>query len=84
MRLAEQLITLARSGPGVHSDAYEPINLAETTRLAAAGQVALSLSAPEPASVNGHAASLRILARYLADNAVRYTPRGGHVEIEVR
>lgn len=91
-RLIQQLLTLARSesdgGPG----ASEPVDLAETARLAAADVVELaaargvelSLRAPAAVPVRGDPAALRILARNLADNAVRYTPRGGRVELGVQ
>jgi two-component system, OmpR family, phosphate regulon sensor histidine kinase PhoR len=44
--------------------------------------IALSMSA-EPASVHGSAKDLSILVGNLLDNAVRYTPSGGRVEVEV-
>jgi two-component system OmpR family sensor kinase/two-component system sensor histidine kinase QseC len=90
-RLVEQLLTLARSEPGAVEAARERVDLAETARLSIADVVALAaargveiaLEAPVPVPVWGHAPGLRILVRNLADNAVRYTPGGGQVEIAV-
>lgn len=92
VRLVEQLLTLARNEPGAADATQVAVDMAETTRLAVADVVALagernvelSLNAAEPIAVRGNAASLRILVRNLADNAVRYTPRGGQVELDLR
>jgi two-component system sensor histidine kinase SenX3 len=45
--------------------------------------VRVSVRAPQPATVAGAARDLSLLVRNLIDNAVRYTPTGGAVEIEV-
>ena len=68
------------------------IDLAEVARLAVADVVALaearnievSLDAQGPIPVHGNAPDLRILVRNLADNAIRYTPAGGRVDIALR
>lgn len=91
-RLVEQLLTLARNEPGAVDLTHELIDIAEITRLAVADVVALaqernieiSLRAPVPIPVKGNSAALRILVRNLADNAVRYTPRGGRVDISLQ
>jgi two-component system OmpR family sensor kinase/two-component system sensor histidine kinase QseC len=91
-RLVQQLLTLARSDPDGAPAASAPVDLAETARLAAADVVELaaargtelSLRAPTAVNVRADAAALRILVRNLADNAVRYTPPGGRVELGVR
>jgi two-component system OmpR family sensor kinase/two-component system sensor histidine kinase QseC len=91
-RLVEQLLTLARSEPGGAEAARERVDLAEAARLAASDVVALagsrgielSLDAPTPVPVLGDTTGLRVLARNLVDNAVRYTPRGGRVQVAVQ
>jgi two-component system OmpR family sensor kinase/two-component system sensor histidine kinase QseC len=89
--LVEQLLTLARNEPGARTQAPEPVDLAEAVRLAvaetvgaaAAKQIELTLHADQPVIVPGHADALRILARNLVDNSVRYTPAGGQVQVRV-
>jgi two-component system OmpR family sensor kinase/two-component system sensor histidine kinase QseC len=90
-RLVEQLLALARSdvaaGPDVRS-----LPLAETVRqaMADAGPLAdakgttLELDVDDDVGVQGDAAGLAALARNLVDNAVRYSPEGGHVAVRVR
>jgi two-component system OmpR family sensor kinase/two-component system sensor histidine kinase QseC len=69
--------------------------VAETHTLAVSRGVELSLDAPgadgvsdaaggvSAPSVRGDREALRILVRNLVDNAVRYTPAGGHVEVRI-
>ncbi len=91
-RLVEQLLTLARNEPGAPDLEKTTVDLAETARLATADTVALAhrrqieiaLDAPDPLAVRGNATALRILVRNLIDNAVRYTPPGGCVQVAVR
>ncbi len=89
--LLEQLLTLARAEPGGAEMTLDEVDLAEATRqaaadcvpLAAEGGTEIELDAPQPVAVRGDAAALRILARNLIDNAVRYAGRGGRVQIRV-
>ena len=89
-RLVEQLLALARSEPGAAA-AAQRLDLSELVREAVADTVPLALSrgtqfelsAGQPVWVDGDAAALRVLARNLADNAVRYAPRGARVEVQV-
>jgi len=91
-RLVEQLLTLARSDPTVGTAAFGEIDLAETVRLAVADvvptavarMITLGLDADPKVAVRGDNAALRILARNLVDNAVRYSPIGTRVEVQVR
>jgi two-component system OmpR family sensor kinase/two-component system sensor histidine kinase QseC len=90
-RLVEQLLALARAEPGgaeaalADTDVVEAVRqaMADTIAPAAAAGVELELEAPAPQFAHADAAALRILARNLADNAVRYAGRGGRVRVTV-
>lgn len=89
--LVEQLLALARTEPGGAEAGFAPVDLADVVRQAAADTVALAaaqsvdleLEAPQPQIVRADGAALRILARNLIDNAVRYAGRGGQVRVQV-
>ncbi len=90
--LASQLLTLARNEPQdaparLGRIALEPsasAGIADVHALAAERGVELSLEAEPGAEVTGDADALRILVRNLVDNAVRYGPPGGRVQVRVR
>ena len=90
IHLVEQLLSLARQEPRA-GNAPVPVRLddvarevvAELVPLADAGGIDLGISAARPASVTGDPDALRTLLRNLVDNAVRYTPRGGRVDVSV-
>jgi signal transduction histidine kinase len=90
-RLVEQLLTLARQEPGSAGPAKQTVVLAPLARqvladaapLAQARGSALELSADEQATVHGDAAALAVLLRNLVDNALRYTPAGGEVQVTI-
>jgi two-component system OmpR family sensor kinase/two-component system sensor histidine kinase QseC len=91
-RLVEQLLVLARTDPGAAAARpHQPLDWAEIVRsavadavpLASSRRIDLALDAETEVPVNGDAEDLRILARNLIDNAVRYTPRGGTVRVAV-
>jgi len=93
-RLVEQLLILARqeatAAEGT-SAKTRPVDLADLARrtaadlaaVAAAKGVDLGLQQADPASVDGQPDALQILLRNLVDNAVKYTPGGGTVDISV-
>jgi len=90
-RLVEQLLALARSEPGAPALAMAPLDLSEIVRQAVADTVPMALNrgveielfADRPVQVQGDRASLSAMVRNLADNAVRYSPRGAGVELRV-
>ena len=92
-RLVEQLLVLARQeASAANGVATRPVDLAELARrtvgdlvgLAQAKEVDLGLQHADPASINGQPDALHILLRNLVENAVKYTPSGGTVDIAVR
>jgi len=90
-RVVEQLLTLARSEPGgtpessadVHLDEVVRLAVGDVAQLAAARGVDLGLTSADTAVIRGDPDALRVLARNLIDNAVRYTPRHGRVDVSV-
>jgi len=94
-RLVGQLLTLAREEPGVSDRPLVRIDLAELARSVIADHVAQAAArgvdlglASEPAAatsaiIDGDAAGLRTLLSNLVDNALRYTPRGGRVDVAI-
>ena len=90
-RLVEQLLTLARlepeaagqPGAAVALDAVVRSVVADLEPLAQARPVALVLARAEAVRVAGSDGAWRILAANLVDNAIRYTPAGGHIEVRV-
>jgi two-component system sensor histidine kinase TctE len=88
-QLANQLLALSRADARASmSEPRQPVDLKplceevleEFLDHAAARQIDLGLEA-EPVQVSGHAWLLRELLSNLVDNAVRYTPKGGHVTL---
>jgi two-component system OmpR family sensor kinase len=89
-RLVEQLLALARQQPKAASTAV-PVSLVDIARavigdlapLADASGIDLGLAQADPTQVRGDPDSLATLLRNLVDNALRYTPRGGRVDVAV-
>ncbi len=91
IRLVEQLLALARQEPRadmargrVRFDDLAREVVAEMIPLADARKIDLGISASQPAYVLGDSDALRTLVRNLVDNAVRYTPVGGTVDVSVQ
>ena len=90
-RLVEQLLVLARQEAGSELK-KEDVNLADLARralgdLAGIAQtrgIDLGLHHADDAVVAGQGDALLILLRNLVDNAIKYTPSGGTVDVEVR
>ena len=89
--LSEQLLTLAREEPVVAERPLTAVDLSELAReviaelapLAETKSIDLGLNASGRASVRGDADALRTLISNLIDNALRYTPDGGKVDVNV-
>jgi len=88
-----QLLTLARQDPDIAAKPFVSVAMAELARsvigdqiaLAAAKDIDLGLAeADEKALVLGDTEGLRILLTNLVENAVKYTPVGGRVDVRVR
>ena len=90
IRLVEQMLSLARQEPRVErTRAAVPLAdvardvVAELVPLADAKQIDLGISNSQPVVVMGDPDALRTLTRNLVDNAVRYTPAGGRVDVSI-
>lgn len=90
--LIEQLLQVARAEPEAEPTRRERLDLAEIVRSVVATlslkadhlDLDLGADAPSPVPVAGHADSLTTLLENLVDNALRYTPAGGVVDVTAR
>jgi two-component system OmpR family sensor kinase len=86
--LVEQLLALARQ-EGAGEGAREPVDVEEVARQAVsallptahAKRLDLGLATTQPLVVQASRESLHLILRNLLDNAIKYTPPGGRVDI---
>lgn len=89
-RLVEQLLALAREERGGVRQ-REPVEVCSLVRevvedllpLADARDVDLGVTRADPVVVDGNRDALRVLVRNVFDNAIRYSPPGGQVDVSV-
>lgn len=87
--LVQDLLFLTRSDSGNVTDTDTPVDLAAVftevsqplRALAEAATVELTISSPSPLWVNGNASMLFRLIFNLGENAIKFTPAGGQVEL---
>lgn len=90
-RLVEQLLRLARSDETSGTESLEAVELsafitqcvADFVSIAEAKGVDLGMIKSEPGTILGSSADLALLFGNLIDNAIRYTPSGGLVDVSV-
>ena len=92
IRLVGQMLTLARLDPDRALPQSEPVNLAEVAQAVCAELAPLALQRdqtlelrvePDLAPLHGNADMLSMLLSNLVDNAIRYTPPGGHIDVAI-
>jgi two-component system OmpR family sensor kinase len=91
-RLVEQLLVLARQeASAAGGTSLQPVDMAAVSRravadligVAQAKNIDLGLQRADAGEVQGQPESLNILMRNLVDNAIKYTPAGGTVDVSV-
>ena len=89
--MVDQLLAMARLDADVSTASRQPVELLALARtvvveyapIADARDIDLGLEPGEPAVIQGERANLRVLLGNLVDNAIRYTPAGGTVDVAV-
>jgi two-component system OmpR family sensor kinase len=90
-RLVDQMLTMARLEPDAATRHFELTDLVPLSKeaivargaLAADRRIDLGLTRADAAAVRGDPATLSMLLANLLDNALRYTPAGGRIDVAV-
>jgi len=90
-RLVEQLLTMARLEPEAPARSFAPVDLPSLAKdaivarapLAMEKRIDLGLTRAADVAIRGDPASLATLLANLLDNALRYTPKGGRIDVAV-
>lgn len=88
--LVRQLLSLARHETAMTAAQHKPVDLgrllaeavADHSTLAESRDIDLGIEAPRAVVIEGDADGLRVLLNNLVDNALRYTQRGGRVDLQ--
>jgi two-component system OmpR family sensor kinase len=91
IELSGQLLALAREEAGGGMQEVESVDLEQLARevvadvlpLAQARRIDLGLADSAPVQVAGQRQALHLLLRNLIDNALKYTPEGGQVDLRI-
>ncbi|WP_186035253.1 ATP-binding protein [Burkholderia gladioli] len=89
-RLAEQLLALARSEPD-GATVREPVALADVLAHCVSAQavvaqkrnIDLGIEEAQPAIIDADIGALRVMLNNVLDNAVKYTPEGGRIDVSL-
>jgi two-component system OmpR family sensor kinase len=90
-RLVEQLLTMARLEPEAPTRNFSAVDLPALAKdaivarapLAVEKHIDLGLTRAAEVAVRGDSASLATLLANLLDNALRYTPKGGRIDVAI-
>src|SRR5215831_5418640 len=90
-RMVNELLTLARAESGEVAIAHDPVNLSSMAQslieqlepVATSKNLRLSCQCASDVFINGDAGWIERIILNLVDNAIKFTPPGGHVEVRV-